>query len=163
LSWLDRFRKVRISPEALARSLFDILVGEGSAEQLTERDRVPVELQLKFDQKIELYHEALVLMVLIAQSEKKRSFERVLQSYEALIFGPSATISSLEKVQVVKAAMADINALLSGRGNGPRWSMAWFQELGHIETNPVVLSLFAISWMDRYIAAVDCVRKFSVA
>jgi hypothetical protein len=163
LSWLDRFRKVRISPEALARSLFDVFVGDGSAEQLAERDRVPVGLQPRFDQKIELYHEALVLMVLIAHSEKKRGFERVLQAYEAIILGPSPTASGLEKLQNVKAAMADLNAILKdeARGHELGWSMAWFQEIGHRETNPVVLSLFAGFWMDRYIAAVKSVREFT--
>lgn len=165
MSWLDRFRKVRISPEALAQSLFDVFVQEDCNEQLTERARVPEELLARFDEKIELYNEALVLMVLASESQIHAGFERVLQAYEAIIFGVSPMASGFDKAITIRSAMNDLNTLL-GNGAARRelsWSMAWFEEVGHRETNPAVLSLFAAFWMDRYIAAVKSTKEFAPA
>ncbi len=102
-------------------------------------------------------------MALISESQNNKSFERVLESYEALILGISPTAFGLGKLQVVKAAMANLNALLEdgAKGHELSWSMAWYQEVGHRETNPVVLSLFAGFWMDRYIAVVKSVREYT--
>jgi hypothetical protein len=164
LGWLDRFRKVRISPEDLAQSLFDVFVQEGCDEQLTERARVPEELRPRFDQKIELYSEALMLMVLASESQAHASFKRVLLSYEAIVFGVSPAISGFEKVTAIRAAMKDLNSLFGNDAarHELRWSLAWFQEIGHGESNPIVLALFATFWMDRYIAATKSVREFAL-
>jgi len=147
--------------EGDAKSLYEVFVQERSGKGFEEAASIPLELEPNFNAKVDLYREALLLMVLVSESQKQKGLQQLLHSYESLVFGTALTVSGLQKVDAAKAAMADLAMLLNSDGNRRElsWGMLWFQDIGHSETNPVRLALFASEWMDEYIALVKTIRQ----
>ena len=101
-------------------------------------------------------------MALLAQSHKEKRYQKVLTSYEHLIFPTSPDGGVSTKVDALKNATRDLGELFSydkADKMGLLWSRNWFAEIGHEENNPISLSVFAICWMDSYIAAIDTLEK----
>lgn len=69
-----------------------------------------------------------------------------------MILPSTPTPDGMTKLEALRTAMRHINSLVSERRE-ISWSMAWLEDIGHTETNPVTLALFATFWMDFYIAA----------
>jgi hypothetical protein len=58
---------------------------------------------------------------------------------------------SLKRLNAVKRAMGNLNALLVTEGKPKEftWAKEWLHDVGHEEHNPVTLSLFAGHWIDE--------------
>jgi hypothetical protein len=102
----------------------------------------------RFRQKAFLYREANVLLALLAWAQKDPLFERPLWEYERILFAQSPeTPSSAVRLQAIKTAMADLDALMKEDKRQLTWGRQWFAGLGYDETNPVTLTLFAVHWL----------------
>jgi hypothetical protein len=146
----------------IASRLFELMVLEGDEDVYPERYPVETDIWPQFALKMRLYREATMLMALLAQSQKEERYQKVLTSYERLIFPTSPHGGVSTKVDVLKNATRDLAALFSydrADHRGFLWSRNWFAQIGHEENNLVSLSLFAIGWMDMYIAAIDTLEK----
>ena len=143
----------------IAQDLLKIMVEE--EREAPDRFNIPPELSVAFRAKMRLYREALVLMLLMSQVRKESGYEKVLQGYERLVIGPASTPESLAKLDALKAAMRDLRDLLFAEDQGRplTWSRTWLTALGHEETNPVDLTLFATGWMTRAAAIVDLLKR----
>ena len=180
-------RKQRVPPDELARSLYDMFVQERSRrDELLDKGWIPSTTRSRYLEHTHIYRKAAILLALISEAEQRPNFEPVLQSYEAIIFGPAPTPAGIEAVGAVKSAMKDMGRLLAcatndgtkkvtslelydsssgtfaSKGNLTPfvWAMEWFREIGHEENNPVTLMAFARSWMDEYATVVESLRKF---
>ncbi len=163
-----------MSAAQLAEDLFRIMVEEEPesskslfrvAEEDTDRTQPAVRISgtvwPRFRDKMRLYREATVLMFLLSQAQKERRYDEVLKSYEGLIFPGVATPQGIAKLEALRAAMQDISRLVDAHGERKQfsWSAVWLNELGHTESNPVTLSLFALFWMEYYSAVAGCLAE----
>jgi hypothetical protein len=41
------------------------------------------------------------------------------------------------------------------------WAMAWLKDAGIIETNPAILTQFALMWMDNYVTILDYMKEYA--
>jgi hypothetical protein len=44
---------------------------------------------------------------------------------------------------------------------GMGWAMAWLKDAGIIETNPAILTQFALMWMDNYVTILDYMKEYA--
>lgn len=148
------------SPETVAVSLYEVLVVERAEDDLPEQFEVPAVIVPLFRERVKLYREAIILMSLISESQTKQLFKDVLIAYEMLVMGSIPSPAALQKMNELKAAMADLNRLLNPERLPKEftWGMKWFHEIGHDEVNPVRLSLFATLWMGEFTTAVQSLR-----
>jgi len=148
------------SPNIVATSLYQVIVVERAEDDLPEQFEVPAAVIPLFRARVKLYREAIILMSLISESQTKQRFKDVLIEYEMLVMGSVPSPTALQKMNELKAAMADLNRLINGEGRPKEfiWGMKWFQEIGHNEVNPVRLSLFATVWMGEFASAVQSLR-----
>jgi hypothetical protein len=162
--WTTGFlrRRQKVPDDGIANALFKMMVLEGDEDAHPERYPVPANIWPQFASKMRLYREATMLMALLAQNQKEKRYEKVLTSFEQLIFPTSPDDGVSTKAAALKNATRDLGDLFShDRADemGLLWSRKWFAQIGYEENNPIRLSVFAISWMDRYIAAIDTLEK----
>ncbi len=152
------------SPDIVATSLYEVLVVERAEDDLPARFEVPTAVVPLFRARVKLYREAIILMSLLSESQTNQQFKAVLVAYERLVMGSVPSPAALQKMNELKAAMADLNRLLNPEGLPKEftWSMKWFHEIGHGEHNPVRLSLFATLWMGEFASAVESLRDLEL-
>ncbi len=163
MSWFSRGRRHTVPAAQLAEDLFRIEEEPESSKSLfrvagedTDRTQPAVRMSgmvwPRFRDKMRLYREAIVLMLLSSQAQKERGYNEVLKSYERLILPGAATPQGIAKLEALQAAMQDISRLVNDHGERKEfsWSAAWLNEVGHTESNPVTLSLFALFWIKYY-------------
>lgn len=185
LSWFRGLYKKRLPAETLAKGLYDVFIQERSAEQLAAQ-WVPSPIHPKLISMIERYQKALVLMVLISESQRRSEFEGVLQAYERLVFGPTPNSHGLLHLKYLNAAISDLENLVAAaqsknvtslelldldsgtfksRGNvtNPHvWGVEWFRKIGQDIDEPVTPMLFSLFWVNEYVAITEAIRKFRV-
>src|SRR5437773_4329806 len=105
LRWFSRDRKIRSLPDSIAADLFQEMVKKQSRTEQPKRYSIPRAFWPGFRMKMQLYHEALVLLLLLSEAQDDRRYEEVLRSYEKLIFPSKPTPEGLEKVDKLKVAM----------------------------------------------------------
>jgi hypothetical protein len=151
---------VNASPDVVATSLYEVVVVERAEDDLPEQFEVPAVIVPLFRARVTLYREAIILMSLVSESQTKRQFKDVLIAYEILLMGSVPSPAALQKMNELKAAMADLNRLYNPEGLPKEftWGMEWFQEIGHNEVNPVRLCLFAALWMGEFVSTVQTLR-----
>lgn len=154
--------KRRITPNELARTLHKVFVQEQCNDETLTGCEIPPALVPAFRAKSTLYREAVILMVLLAESQEKSGYREVLSSYEELVFGPDPTPAGLSKLEALRAAMTDLNRLMHPLGQAMEleWSSEWLEDIGHIDYNPARTLVFALSWVSQYRAIVVSIRKF---
>ena len=93
-------------------------------------------------------------MLLLSHAQKETKYEEVLKSYESRILPSTPTPEGMTKLEALKTAMQHIEELVDPKTERRElsWSMAWFNDISHAETNPATLALFSTYWMDYYIA-----------
>ena len=96
----------------LADHLHQILVEEDNPQAAPEKYHLPEAVHEHFRRKVLLYREANVLLALLKWAKKDPLFEQLLQEYERILFPASPTSAGVAKVEAVKAAMTDIDALV---------------------------------------------------
>jgi hypothetical protein len=69
------------------------------------------------------------------------------------------TMACLRAAGVLGNDQAILHSRSSAIGWG--WAMAWLREAGIIETNPTILTQFALMWMDNYITINGYVDEFN--
>jgi hypothetical protein len=148
--------------DAIAGSLFQIMVQEEAESAPTKHFDLPEALWCEYGGKLRLYLEATVLMFLLSQAEKGRKYEEVLQAFEGRIFPRTPCLEGVAKLTAVKNAMKQISELLQPVG-APKelsWSKAWLADIGHEEHNPVALMLFASYWMNAFVTVGKAMQDF---
>ncbi len=142
------------TPETIAKSLHEVVVEERSEDDLPQQFGIPEVAISEFRAKVRLYREAIILMLLLSESESQAKFKEVLVAYEKMIFGSIPSPMSLQKLNAVKSAMSNLNAFLNPEGKPKEftWAREWLHEVGHDVFNPVTLSLFAVHWMDEFVS-----------
>lgn len=135
-----------------AEALFQVGAVEASNSATPESFHLPASIWPRLLPKFRLYCEALILMVLLQKAESDRGYEDLLVSYERIIFPEAPTNDGIARLEELKLAMKDIAALVE-QEKPFSWSRNWLGGIGHEEHNPVVLEIFALYWMDAYIAA----------
>jgi hypothetical protein len=103
---------------------------------------LPEDRKAAFQGKIFLYCQAAVLRVLLIERQKNDGYEELLREFEKLIFPPKPTADGMTKLEAVKSAMKELDELFSEKKE-LSWCMKWFRGIGHEETNPAILALFA--------------------
>jgi hypothetical protein len=152
------------SAEAFAQDLLSEYVDN---PDMNAGDELPAEsgARRRYLDAKRLYRLALVLVVLLAEEERRPVMLRVREGVEALVFSPQAGDKE-PRVSALRAAMRDLGELLSltgGMVGRPlSWSRAWFERVGVVETNPVRLTTFAVGWMDAFTALVEVVRGVDI-
>lgn len=122
-----------------------------------------------FDDFIVLYKIALVLIALLNMESKDQKFFQVRLIFEKAVF-IDGNIQKLYFYHHVKSAMDKLGELLDtgnhkldnlkDQNEKMGWAMAWLKDAGILETNPAILTQFALMWMDNYFAIVDYLKEY---
>jgi|SRR5580704_14210698 hypothetical protein len=160
--WLTRNEK--IAPLDAARILHEVFVQEKHDDEASGQFEIPEDLVSQFRAKVTLYREALILMILISESQAKGIYRQTLCAYEELVLGPSPTTPGLEKLVALKAAMADLENLISPKGEAKEftWSREWLSDIECPAHNPAGTLMFALFWTGQYRAIVAGIRKLKL-
>jgi hypothetical protein len=134
---------VTTSASDVARQIHVVWVRDAANEFFNPKDlHLPEDKTNRFFQKIYLHCEAAVLRVLLTETQNNVRYEELLREFESLIFPPKQTAEGVAKLETLKSAMKEINALFTERKE-LSWCRNWFQSIGHDETNPATLYTFA--------------------
>jgi hypothetical protein len=159
MAWFTR--KQRIAPRDIAEILHEIFVREKRDDKWSELCQIPQNLVSPFRTKVTLYREALILMILLSESQRTSTHKQTVCAYEELVLGPSPSSAGLEKLDRLKAAMADLDRLIhpGTRYSELSWSSEWLSGIGHREYNPARTALFAVLWTSQYRAVIEAMKK----
>ena len=161
-------RRLRTSPVMLAASLHQ-MAERDDPQVAPETFRLPEAFHDRFREKILLYREANILLVLMDRVNPSRDgrdplFEPVFWEYERIvfwelprIFGESFNPDRAARRQSVAVALRDLNVRMHPPiGNrydfALSWSRDWFAGIGHNEINPATLARFSSFWSSEYTA-----------
>ena len=99
-------------------------------------------------------------MLLLSQAREEQVYEHILRSYERLIFPSTPSPAGMEKLEQLKDAMRQLSELVEPDRERKElsWSMRWLTAIGHRGTNPATLTLFAVYWMNSYIAVAKSLK-----
>jgi len=159
MAWFKRDTRHAAPPEEIAQSLWQILVKETADKFDPGKFLLPQSIALQLRSKARIYLEAAVLHALLQQTEKEPSYESVLRAYEQLIFPAQPDYDGMKTLQACKSAMQDLVVLVRPEGSKPlSWSMAWLSGIGHEETNPATLTLFANYWLSFLATVIESVN-----
>jgi hypothetical protein len=142
------------TPETIAQSMHEVVVEERAEDNLPQQFGIPEAALSDFRAKVTIYREAVILMLLLSESESQAKLKGVLVAYEKIVFGSIPSPISLQKLNAVKSAMSNLNSLLDLEKKTKEftWAKEWLNEVGHDEYNPVTLSMFAVHWMDEFVS-----------
>jgi hypothetical protein len=105
---------------------------------------IPTDRRAQFEsdflERMRLYSEAAVLRVLITTKNNDKRYEPLLWEFEEYLFPSRPTEEGQKKLEALKSAMGDIQALSANPQ--PSWARDWFLQLGYDETNPATLLAF---------------------
>jgi hypothetical protein len=170
---------VTIKPQVLAETLFTEYIqrkhcdwypaAPGATERLPNQLWVPPSAIPALDAKIRLYQFTTVLLAIVNEAHKRPEFNSVREHFERLYFPPSFDFDILWDV---RRAMEDLGELLTlekedhtnssaKAGKSMFWARNWLSTAGIEENNPVTLGLFALNWMDYYVAATSSLDGFN--
>lgn len=119
----------------------------------------------RFENKVELYQFAVVLMALLGEEQSDPKFVPVRECLEVISF-PASQNERMSFLSDVKTAVMDLDDLLhpneKEKTTDPcSWASGWFENIGVNESNPAVLAVFASSWVRHYVAVVNALRDIS--
>ena len=172
-------RPTKIDPKVLAETLFAEFIQRKHCDWHPARPRASERLQNElwiepsaipaFDAKIRLYQFTSILLAVMGTASTKPEFIPVREHLEGLFFPPTLDTDLL---LAVRGAMNDLSDLLdlltipeedraTGSGKSISWARNWLVHLGVEENNPATLFLFALGWMDYYIAVNKSLKHFA--
>lgn len=104
---------------------------------------------------------AMLIIALANKEQSDVSFCPVRLHLEGLVF-PAAQCEGEKLLADMKKAMQDMSAITSGAAKGQElsWAQAWLSEMGIQETDPTMLALFGLYWMNYYIMLNDIIDDF---
>lgn len=149
------------NPEVLAELLFQEIAQAELGPAEPREFHLPRTVWPQFRDKMRLYRTAAVLMCLISHARSKPEDENVLRAYESLIFPPTPTQSGMATLEALRHAMKQLANLVDPNGERKTlsWSADWLRGIGHEETNPMTLTIFATYWMNTYIMVCETLKK----
>jgi hypothetical protein len=148
---------LRFTPAVIAEQLHLILAKEDDPQAAPEFFHLDLAKAVhdRFREKVFLYREASVLLVLLTRAQKDPLFEQTLREYERILFPTSPeTPAGATRLQAVKAAMKDLQALIDAIAHdGPKftWAQDWFASIGHHETDPITNAKLSLYWSHKYV------------
>jgi hypothetical protein len=147
-------------PQVIAKNLHEILVTARFSDPLAETLKIPEPFIQLFREKVTRYREAVILMRLIAESKQQDKFASVQCAYDAILFGPLPTQEGLEKLTMIRAAMADLNKIVGNQEESwcISWAREWLAEIGYDAQNPITDFLLANHWMQEYIGTAKAIK-----
>jgi hypothetical protein len=136
------------SASYVARQIYLVSVEDAPKETLKHfRSRIPDDKHDLFLWKLYLYCEAAALRILLTENEKDPRYDELVREFEKLVFPCGASQEGASKLEAIKFAMKELDRLFSEKKE-LSWSRRWFNEIGHDETNPAALSMFALFIME---------------
>jgi len=156
-----------IKPETLAQTLFAEFIHKRHCD-VPREVRIPSVAIPAVETKIRLYQFTSTLLAVIAAAQAKPEFLPVQGHLERLFFPP--TPQGFHILLDVRGAMKDLIELLiikdqdranssSKAGKSMLWARNWLLSVGVDESNPATLALFALNWMDYYVAIGDLTQR----
>lgn len=128
----------------VARQIYLVWVEQAAKEFFNPNDlHLPKDRKHPFFLKIYLYCEAAALRVLITERQGDDRYEELLKEFQRLVVPSKPTAEGLAKLEALKLAANELNALFTEKNKELSWSRNWFQGIGHNETNPATLAAFA--------------------
>ncbi len=117
--------------------------------------------QQQYSSKCKIYRLALVLMVLMNEERENPKALDVREQIEVRTFWlpDDRSRTLLEQVQ---KSMPDLQTLICTEEKPKElsWARSWFQSIDINETNPAILALFALNWMNQYVAITKALHDF---
>ena len=150
-----------IKPQVLAETLFTELIQKRHCDVPAEV-RIPPSAIPAIEAKIRLYQFTSVLLAVQNEARSNHAFALVQQYLEQLYFPPTLQ-QGTDILFDVRAAMKDLNDLLTPQENHPQmlWARNWLLSVGVDECNPIRCALFAMKWMDFYITITESLKDFN--
>lgn len=143
-------------PSADIAGQLESMVGEIESNMDPSRYELPKTVHQQYRYKTHPYAEAVVLMALISKTEEDQRYGTVREHFETAVFGRQRTKAAWEKLEAVRNAMANLAELRQfvreDHVSAFRWGKDWMSSIGHSERNPIRLVMFAIAWLDAYVA-----------
>ena len=154
-------RRVKAPAKTIAAELFQQFVQEPS---VVMPDGAPAECEDRaaLDDELRLYRFASVLLAVLDAEHRDAAFSAVRDELERLFF-PARAADGRAQLVFVRKAMSQLAELIQPEGDPQpmSWALRWFQRAGVHETNPAVLDLFAIQWLDHFVAVAGTLREFN--
>ena len=124
---------------------------------------INAENQDQYMLKCKLYRIALILIILINEEKNNQKVLLIREALESKLFGTPNDQSRIILSQI-QSSMSDLKNLLFPDDNPKElsWARHWFESLGIDIINPADLTLFAINWMDLYIATTNTLKEFKI-
>lgn len=159
-----------IKPQVLAETLFTEFIQKKHCDVPTEV-RIEPAAVAAVEAKIRLYQFTSILLAVMTTAQAKPEFLPVQEHFERLFFPPTPQ-QGLDILMDVRGAMKDLSELLtikdedrsnssSKAGKSMLWARNWLASVGLDEYNPATLALFALNWMDYYIAITQSLKGFN--
>jgi len=154
-------RRVKAPAKTIAAELFQQFVQEPS---VVMPDGAPAECEDRaaLDDELRLYRFASVLLAVLDAEHRDAAFSAVRDELERLFF-PARAADGRAQLVFVRKAMSQLAELIQPEGDPQpmSWALRWFQRADVHETNPAVLDLFAIQWLDHFVAVAGALREFN--
>ena len=155
--------KKKVPSAELAQVVLDEFVENATMNVQPRRGLlIPDEKEAHFEAKMRLYRLALVLIAVMNEEQKNPNFLKVKESLEALVFPETQEEVRLLLLEL-RSAMKHLSELLfpPDKAKWMSWSRTWLQDINIQETNPITLHLFALWWMEHYIATAKAIRELN--
>ena len=156
-------RKLKVKANVLADTILAEFVDKpisSAIEQMHIKADAP-EVVAALNAKLRLYQFASVLLAVLNEEQKNKSYSPVRELLERNFFPPSFS-QGANMLDEVKCAMRDLDELFTP-SDKPRplsWACKWLSTVGVDESNPVTLHLFTLHWLDHFIAINKSLQRF---
>ena len=155
-------KNVEVTPEVIADTFISefIVNNDLSPKKISE---INSENQDQYMFKCMVYRIALVLIILINEEKNNPKVLLVREVLESKVFG-IRNDQSENLLSQIQMSMSELKDLLFSKGNKHElsWARYWFESCDIEIINPVDLTLFAVYWMDMYIALNKTLREFKI-
>ncbi len=142
--------------DSIAERLFNQFVNVAVQDREKHCDvyHITPDLKAQYLSKARLYHEALVLMLLLERQSQDAAWTRVLEGFEKNVLPSSPDDEGMTKLEALRGAMRRISDLVGPAGKDQEfsWASSWFASMGHTESNPASLLAFVLEWTQYYVA-----------
>jgi len=151
-------RKVKAPADEIAAELFQQFV-EQSTVSLPEGAPSECDDRAFLDEQLRLYRFASVLLAVLDAERRDSHFSAVREGLERR-FLPPTYADGAALLEELREAMSQLVQPL-GEPKPLTWALRWFERARAHETNPALLDIFAIQWMDHFVAVAGALREFN--
>lgn len=152
-------RKVKAPAEEIAAELFQQFV-EQPTVSLPEGVSSECDDPAFLDKQLRLYRFASVLLAVLDAERRDSRFSAVRDGLERR-FLPPTYAQGTALLEALREAMSQLAQLVQPQGE-PKpvtWALRWFERAHAHDTNPALLDIFAIQWMDHFVAVAGALRE----